>query len=770
MQSYLNTIRRCLVFLLLAFCAPAVLSQSHNREAMKWFDAGLGEKDVAQRIEAYSKAIELDPDFAEALFNLGTTYKEQKNYDRAEQFLRRAVNTTNEDLRVKALSTLASIYNIRGNSKGAESALREAQALTGEPKQRAVLSYELGRLLYQQGRYEQAAAELKDGRNDDLTKRESFDNLIKLAENFAQLDYWYVSAEKQKAAGQLQEAKTTLEQIKAKSANFRDVQAKLGEIESLLALEADQAATSANEIKTEIVAPADNANEIEAEKAAAERLLAIRKRDWPGAIAAFEQVLKLNPDDREAQQKLAEAQLYLERDNIEAIAARYYAEGVAAMNRNDLDSASVALEKVYKINRRYREVATLYAQVEAARGGTSGAATPLPPIGLTPSRMSDTVAVEPNAGTSQTAGLTQLTVAPAIETRLDSLYQLARDAMARGDWNGAVASLRKLRMLQSGYRDADQLFVEARTKLLEMAKTDHRVSLSRSTLLLIGGLTVVSAAGLLLGFLFFSSMGRARMQRWRGNNNVAALIYESLLARRPNRRKLYSALAEIYLKMNRRDEAALQVYRRVLELNLPSPNRADLNAIVALHTVYEKSTTGEVIARTDSFISDAPSPGNSVLLADSGFQLKGKTPTRRPRKKKVTTTPAPEVVNATAENGVMLSGELLMDAAFTAPAKTRKPRKKKEAAQVSGNTNGTLNGADLIGDEQQLVASPPVKKPRRKKVTAIDSINIAETRTEPSEIDEAKAQLNLHNPSMALHEMVNLTLHETASPEEMAAV
>ncbi len=768
MQSCLNIIRRCLVFLLLAFCAPVVLSQSHNREAMKWFDAGLAEKNVAQRIEAYNRAIELDPNFAEALFNLGTAYKEQKSYERAEQFLRRAANTTNHDLRIKALSALASIYNIRGNSKSAESALREAKTLAGEPKQRAVLSYELGRLLYQQGRYEEAVVELKDGRNGDLTRRESFDNLIKLAENFSQLDYWYAAAEKQKAAGHLQEAKTTFEQIKAKNANFREVQAKLDEIEILLTANTDEAATPANEVKTEIVTPTNDANEAETEKSYAEGLLAIRKRDWPGAIAAFEQVLKLSPDNREAQQKLAEAQLYLERDTIETIAARYYAEGVAAMNRNDLDSASVALEKVYKINRRYREVATLYAQVEAARGGIPTVATPLPSVELPQASMSDTVAVNQNAWTSQTADFTPLTTAPAIETRLDSLYQLARGAMARSDWNGAVASLQKLRMLQSGYRDADQLFVEARTKLLEMAKMDNTVSLSGPTLLWFGGLAVVLVAGLLLGFLFFSSVGRARMQRWRGNDNVAALIYESLLARRPSRQNLYSALAEIYLKMNRRDEAALQVYRRVLELNLPSPYRADLNAIVALHTVYEKSTTGEVIARADSFISEAPSPGSSVLLADGGFQMKEKTPTRRPRKRKAATTPAPEADNVTTENEVMVPGELLMDAAFTAPAKPRKPRKKKAATIASSDTNSTLNGTPLTGDGQQLAASAPVKKPRRKKVTVIDSIHIAETMTEPLEMDDEKAQLNLHSPSTARPETVRLALHESMPHEEMS--
>jgi len=805
MQSRLNTIRRGLAFLLVVFCAPAVLPQSHNREAMKWFDAGLAEKNVAKRIEAYSQAVDHDPNFAEALFNLGTACKEQQSYDRAEQFLRRAANAATGDLRVKALSELASIYNIRGHRKSAESALREAKTLSGDPKQRAALSYELGRLLYQHGRYEQAADELKDGRAGDPAKRESFDYLIKLAENSAQLDYWYVAAEKQKAAGRLQEAKATLEQIKAKNANFRDAQTKLNEIETLLAdanqagalpagdanqaktllaaeanqaetlpaADANQAAALASEVKTEMVTPVINADDAETEKAYAEGLLAFRKRDWLGAIAAFEQVLSLNLNYRDAREKLHGAQFYFERDRIEAIAARYYDEGVAAMNRNDLDSALVALGKVHKINRRYREVAALYAQVEAARGTPPIVMAPLPPVELAQTSVPDTtMAVNQQAGMNESPDSSQFAIAPLVENQLDSLYQLARGAMARGDWNEAVFDLQKIRMLQAGYRDVDQLFPEARAKLLGMAGADDTMdtmSLNRSTSLFLGGLAVVVLAGFALCFLFLSPVGRARLQRWRGNDNVAALIYESLLARRPSRMKLYPAVAEIYLKMNRRDAAALQIYRRVLELNLPSAHRADMNAIVALHTVYEKSSNGEVIAKTDSFISEAASPGSSVLLADSGFQIKKKTPARRPRQGKVLLTPAPETTAyGVAENGVAAPGELLMGAAFSSPAKPRKPRKKKAAAVDGSAENGDLNGMHWASSEPQLAATPPVKKPRRKKVTVVDSINMA-AMTSPVEVNGEAAPVDFYQPQAVLDEATTPAVNEPASREEMFA-
>lgn len=382
-----------------------------------------------------------------------------------------------------------------------------------------------------------------------------------------------------------------------------------------------------------------------------------------------------------------------------------------------------------------------------------------------------TMAVNQQAGVNESPDSSQFSAAPTVATRLDSLYQLVRGAIARGDWSGALFDLHKIRMLQSRYRDVDQLFAEARAKLLEKAEAHDTISLNRPTPLLIGGFAVVVLAGLMLGFLFLSPVGRARMQRWRGNDNVAALIYESLLARRPSRMKLYPAVAEIYLKMNRCDETALQIYRRVLELNLPSAYRADMNVIVALNTVYEKATSGEVIAGTDSFISEEMSPGSSVLLADSGFQVKEKTPARRPRKKKEATVLANETTaNAVSENGVAAAGGLLMDVAFSsAPAKPRKPRKKKEVTADSSNENDTANGTHLASGEQQL-ATPPVKKPRRKKVTVVDSIDIAETMTSPLEVNGEVAQVNLRNPQTALDEAATPAPNEPAPREEMSEV
>jgi tetratricopeptide (TPR) repeat protein len=65
------------------------------REAESWFQKGLELEEtgapVSQAIEAYLKALELNPDAAGALVNLGTIYYRQRKFPEAEKYYRRAI-------------------------------------------------------------------------------------------------------------------------------------------------------------------------------------------------------------------------------------------------------------------------------------------------------------------------------------------------------------------------------------------------------------------------------------------------------------------------------------------------------------------------------------------------------------------------------------------------------------------------------------------------------------------------------------------------------
>ena len=99
----------------------------------------------------------------------------------------------------------------------------------------------------------------------------------------------------------------------------------------------------------------------------------------------------------------------------------------------------------------------------------------------------------------------------------------------------------------------------------------------------------------LLGAVLLSPNVRARYQMFRGNYTGAMQIYERQLAQHPERTKLYAPLASLYLLMGRKDDKALKVFKTVLQLNLPVPNRDEINGIVAQQFLNEGRMDSDAI-------------------------------------------------------------------------------------------------------------------------------------------------------------------------------
>ncbi|MEK7729578.1 MAG: tetratricopeptide repeat protein, partial [candidate division KSB1 bacterium] len=210
---------------LFIFYAKPAWPQSSSRQAMTWFESGLRESGPQQKIAAYSQAVALDPSFVEAWFNLGMVHQEQKDYARAEEYFRKAYEVKPEKLetalKLKIVYALAEVYNKSGKLESYEKALHQAKALASSPEMLARLSFELGRLMYQRQRYDQALTELQEGRHYVTKDREHYENLIVLAEKALRLEKAYVQAEREKAGGNLKEARARFEQIHAESPKFR---------------------------------------------------------------------------------------------------------------------------------------------------------------------------------------------------------------------------------------------------------------------------------------------------------------------------------------------------------------------------------------------------------------------------------------------------------------------------------------------------------------------------------------------------------------------
>jgi len=195
-----------------------------------------------------------------------------------------------------------------------------------------------------------------------------------------------------------------------------------------------------------------------------------------------------------------------------------------------------------------------------------------------------------------------VTMAPSYAL-LDSLYQSAQAAMEKEDWRRAAFNLEKIQLLQPNYREVVDLLAQARVNLASAGKPETAAEPQKDSNpnVFVGGAIAAFGAFIALivlpfiGVILISPTARVHYHIFRGHYAEAAQIYEKLLVRRPSRKKFYPALANLYLRLGRRDEAALKIYEMALQLNLVNRNREEINSIVTNNYLTKGRTDASVI-------------------------------------------------------------------------------------------------------------------------------------------------------------------------------
>jgi tetratricopeptide (TPR) repeat protein len=457
-------------------------------QAISWFKIGLREKEPQKKILAYTKAVELDPNFVEALHNLGAVYKQNGEYANAERFLLRALNAkpavAKNEMKPRILYELAATYKKQGKLERAAETFVNAKALAGADQQfMAAISADLARLYYEQKRYDLALSELQTSIRLNPENRSKFAGLLEAIQTTPMLQGLYERAVQARQRGNLVEAKTLFEQIRAKNPQFKDVQAQIAELDTRQMSEAKKLEAEKN-----AAALYDNAKRLEAEgklemaiaayesllqqtggayKDASERIqnarkqlaqnqlnekleseyavgmTALKARDWPRAIVSFERIVETVPDFRDARKRLVAAQRALQQESRQAQAQRpepAVSKEAPATNEESMNEALAALEKVRENDPNAR-VGVILKEITDALGQKTRPAEPA-----------------------------SRTTAP-----LDSLYQTALAAMIKEDWMQAAFALEKLQILQPNYRDVADLLARTRVRLNMASTADLRI-------------------------------------------------------------------------------------------------------------------------------------------------------------------------------------------------------------------------------------------------------------------------------------------------------
>lgn len=576
------------LFLLAAGVLVERPASAQNLSARQWFERGIRASDSQSKILAYQRAIAQDSLFVEAYYNLGMTYKRTGDLPNAIANLMRAYTVRpydiDNDTKLKILYELGTTYRAVNQAAKSEEALRTAASLALQPSLRARIALELAGVLQQRHRYDEARVELEAVRDLEPSLQPRIEEQMRDIEAGLRLEELYKSAMMAKAGGKLADARALLVEIEGSAAGFRDAGAQIRLIDSLAQAETvrqqlelaytqgrqheEAGAWQLAQARYESIRRSGQPNYRDVEQRLREVRTRIRQQkleqemeqeyeagraamaeaDWPRAVIAFERVLEMWPQYKDARQLLRRARYEMDRISQESTVVQYYAEGLAARTRGDLTTALAAFAKVRSIDANYRDIQQLVLETEQALLD----------------RQRQTEAAEPEFTDEQ----------------LDSLYQAGLDFLETQNWTQAAIALEKLHLLDPDYAHLDSLLGVARERIdfnSGSATTGRPDSFSGTML----GVMLVTALALpLLGFLVLAPASRARYYLMRGNFGAAAGIYERRLARNPGRLRLYPQLARIYLLANRSDAGAIDVYRKVLKLNIAGELTDRLNAIV----------------------------------------------------------------------------------------------------------------------------------------------------------------------------------------------
>jgi len=174
LKKYQN-ISLMLVFVLCVFFVPdAVLAQSKSslaREGNKLYD----KKDFKEAEIKYRKALEKDPKFEKAQFNLSDALYKQNNYEEsAKAFDILSNSTANKDIKAKSYHNLGNSLLKSGKYKESIDAYKKALRLKpNDEDTRYNLEYARQKMIVQQNQQKQKQDQKKDQKQDKKDNKEN---------------------------------------------------------------------------------------------------------------------------------------------------------------------------------------------------------------------------------------------------------------------------------------------------------------------------------------------------------------------------------------------------------------------------------------------------------------------------------------------------------------------------------------------------------------------------------------------------------------------
>ena len=557
-------------------------------DAISWFNRGASATDAQEKITCYIQAIKLDPKFIAAYYNLGYVYKNVGDFIKAENAFRQALTCNPASLksedRLRINYELGITLKRLNRSGDAIAALQTAKELARQTEIRAAVLYELGRVKLDTGDFDGAMNEFTEGLALNSTRQAAFESAIQNIRALRELEVKYSQGIQLLNNGQYDEAFTVLTQVMNANPDYKDVRQRLAE------------AQRQRDAKPKIDSLADTY---------ARGIGYMQRNDWPNALVALKQVEKANPNYKDVKAKLAEAQAKLDESLQQEVYDKLYDDAMNEYRKGNYVAAVMALEKVREWNPNYKNTDRIYrdAQNKLNREGEEAIKNRYYAQGKTYMNAGDwqsaVAAFRQLKNLDQNYRDVQFLLQQAQDSlayqtqiaQLRSYYQEAMDHFHQGNWLDAILVFEKIQEINPNYQDVAEKIAAAQN-MLQQSKTvpsQHREESQKSShprpiWMWIGAFLFALVVPVAITFYAVPS-ARAKWRLLQGDYLKAAEIYESLLTRKPDKVKLYPALANIYLMLNRADDAAQKVYDIALKMDISPQLRQRLTAATSHRTI-----------------------------------------------------------------------------------------------------------------------------------------------------------------------------------------
>ncbi len=589
-----TAIRFSLIVLMLVSIALPVLAQRQTEVAVAWYNKGAKASDPEEKIRCYKKAIKLVPEFIEAHYYLGHTYKNINDYENAIDCYQKALKSNpkklNKALRRTILFELGIVQEKKGNHVAAEQTYLNALEFSKENSVKATIFNMLGNISLNAGNFDKAIEYYRKGKEVYPINANSFDSAIDHVEQERTLRADYEAGKNLLAQNNVAEAIEKLERVLALRPNYRDAGTLLDSAKSRLDREFKR---SIDEFYNQ-------------------GLACVKRNDWKGAVEAFDLVATKSPDYLDVQNQLDNAKKNLRAIQRAENLQKLYEEGNVAAQRGDYIKALIAYERVSEIDPNYKNVSYKIQQITRRSDTKEGTSTKskLYAQAMEAYESNDwqgaynlfnrLLAIDSNfEDVQQMLEKTKTKMATATrEGTIELYYQKGLDYFNQENWLYAVINLEKVHMLNPEYKDVKSLMAQARQHVNgegDLAVAETGDGKKGSPFLMIG----IILSSIFIPFwamVLFSPTARARFYMLQKRYDKAGQIYERMLKSNPDKVHLYITLANIYINENRQDEYALKVFKKVVDADLSDELKNQLQPIVNRYYLQnskaEKSSLG----------------------------------------------------------------------------------------------------------------------------------------------------------------------------------